>query len=88
MALLEAAASGCRCIVSDIRGNRDIAKSLPELVDVYGNECEFEQRLIRALLCGQAGQASDNDENLKKYDREVVKRKMRRIYGEIDGGEV
>lgn len=87
VALLEAVASGCRCIVSNIRGNRDIAMSVPELVDVYGNDCEFEQRLIRALLCGQAGQASENDENLKKYDREVVKEKMRRVYGEIDVGK-
>lgn len=87
VALLEAVASGCRCIVSNIRGNRDIAMSVPELVDVYGNDCEFEQRLIRAMLCGQTGQVSDNDENLKKYDREVVKGKMRRIYGEIDVGK-
>lgn len=87
VALLEAVASGCRCIVSNIRGNRDIAESVPELVDVYENDSEFEQRLIRALLCGQAGQVSDNDKNMKKYDREAVKGKMRRVYGEIDVGK-
>lgn len=53
VALLEAAACGCFCIVSDVRGNRDIAKSVPEQVRIYRNEKELEELLLVGFLSGK-----------------------------------
>ena len=87
VALLEAAASGCYCIVSDVRGNRDIAKSVPDRVKVYHNEAELEQMLLEATERGLrqeelAGKESTGQSTgrLGKYDREAVKGRMRNVY--------
>lgn len=93
VALLEAAASGCYCFVSDIRGNRDIAKSVPEQVRVYHDEMELEQMLIEALVRGQMSErvqgkmAQTGDEQtdgIRLYSKKIIKKKMKKVYGELN----
>lgn len=108
VALLEAVASGCYCIVSDVRGNRDIADRVPERVKVYHDEMELEQMMLEVIVRGKSGpelaaafdgmeDAEEQMESEKKiatgsvhskgirtYDKTAVKKKMRKVYGEID----
>ncbi len=86
VALMEAMACGLPCVVSDIRGNR-------ELIDRQGG-CLFKTENISQIqkaileLIGDPNRCSScgryNQEKIKAYRIELIQKHMRRIYSQMD----
>lgn len=84
VALMEAMAAGLPCIVSDIRGNREL------ITDAFlrfppDSLRQLEKLLLQMILdaarrekCGR-----ENQEKIRAYGLEVVQKKMGRIYQEM-----
>lgn len=87
MALMEAMAAGLPCVVSDIRGNRELinAGELRFAPDQAGKlqeilACLINNKKLRTD-CGM-----DNREKISNYNLSVVQKKMKKIYLEMDEG--
>lgn len=82
VALMEAMAAGNACIVSDIRGNRDLIDdaggikfSLHETQTLFeALETLAKDRILRQT-CGRY-----NQQKIKKYDQKTVNCRMEKIY--------
>lgn len=85
VALMEAMAAGLPCIVSDIRGNR-------ELIDEAGG-IRFSYQSQKQLVCALEKMITDeqlrmlsgeyNRQKIKNYDLAIVNKSMKKIYNEI-----
>ncbi|MDE7313659.1 MAG: glycosyltransferase [Eubacterium sp.] len=78
VALIEAMASGMPCVVSDVRGNRELvqqrfdpnhSRQLAELLS---------QMLSDRQMCQRCGM--ENHKNARRYAQEIVKKRMKEIY--------
>ena len=84
-ALMEAMAAGLACVVSDIRGNR-------ELIDAAGGIRFAGKPMLRdalELVCAdetlRRSYGTHNRQKIKGYDWNIVEGKMRRIYMQFAG---
>ena len=87
-ALMEAMASGLPCVVSNIRGNRDLIENdkngyccnkIEEYVDAINSLIESEDKTYEFT--------KKNLEVIKNYDFKKVKNEIRVIYNELDGNK-
>lgn len=90
-ALMEAMACGLPCIVSDIRGNRELAGRasclLPGGMRMGRRQILKFQETVRKLLESESYRQScirQNLENMPGYDWSVVKKRMQSIYMQMD----
>lgn len=85
VALMEAMAAGLACVVSDIRGNRELIDKNGGVIFAPGGE----QQLLDGLLLLQDRKLRQkygkyNKEKIQAYSIETVKKRMNRIYQRID----
>lgn len=86
VALMEAMAAGLPCVVSDVRGNRELIEDHLGGRVFSLREKEQPERYIRELLEDKARRAAYGAYNRKKiaaYDIRVVERRMKNIYKEM-----
>lgn len=79
MALMEAMATGLPCVVSDIRGNRELIQSMrfsPKRVHQLQEVLELLTQDVP--LCMECGQR--NQKKICAYDIRIVEKRMRKIY--------
>ncbi|MDE7310113.1 MAG: glycosyltransferase [Eubacterium sp.] len=86
VALMEAMAAGLACVVSDIRGNRELIvanggirfslKEQIQLLEALESMLEDERR---RLSCGRW-----NQKKIQKFSQKMAKKKMKQIYYRID----
>ncbi len=82
VALMEAMAAGMPCIVSDVRGNRELIDRFGGVRFTLGQTKEVEKSLVQLLenplLREQQGKY--NQHKMKAYDWKIVRNRMKRIY--------
>ncbi len=87
VALMEAMASGLPCVVSDIRGNRELIRRKFRFPLDTGAPQEMAGRL--ALLIRdprlRREEGRRNQKKVQRYDREAVQKKMFAIYQSMEG---
>lgn len=87
-ALMEAMASGLPCIVSDIRGNRELIDDTDPTPGGIRYSLKQPAQLLRALeqmldneqlryMCGV-----HNRRKIRRYDKQAVQKRMKKIYAE------
>lgn len=87
VSLIEAMTSGLPVVCSKIRGNTDLIEHgkggyLLELDDVEGFAASIEKIIDDAELLNMMG--THNVDEAKKYDKEAVKREMKKLYCDIN----
>ena len=84
VALLEAMAAGLPCVVSDIRGNRELVRAEERFApDSPGELAGLLERLLADSGYRQACGAY-NRRHVQKYDRRRVQERMKKIYGTLE----
>ena len=88
VALMEAMAAGMPCVVSDIRGNRELI-GREELRFAPGNPVELAQRLACLIRCTRERREAygvRNREKVRAYSLANVQKRMERIYTQFRDG--
>ncbi len=86
VALMEAMAAGLPCVVSDVRGNRELIADAKGGIRISEKSAASYAEALRILLddaCLRRKCGNYNKEKIKQYDRSVVMPKMKKIYQEI-----
>jgi len=84
VALMEAMASGMPCVVSDIRGSRELI-AREELRFAPGSPQQLQKILLRMISDKKLRDACGayNQEKIRAYDLAVAGRRMKRIYADF-----
>lgn len=88
VALMEAMAFGMPCIVSDIRGNRELIGSEGGIRVSYKQPEQF-QAALEAVLADEGFRRRcrmHNQRKIKEFDKSIVQKRMRRIYSSMETG--
>lgn len=84
-ALMEAMASGLPCVVSDIRGNRELIDKSGGIRVPLEHPGRF-RKAVQRLLDDEARRQEYgryNQRKIRNYDQEIVYRRMKKIYEEL-----
>ena len=88
VALMEAMAAGLPCIVSDIRGNRELIDDGIGGYRIKPNEVSAWKDAIKKMMLEDFKRMGKyNIEKICQYDKRRVKEEMRAVYTETLGGE-
>lgn len=82
VALMEAMAAGLPCLVSNIRGNKDLIDEKGGLLFDLDSQTKIEQDLVH-LMKDESERKAMGEYNMKKienFDKEIVNKEMERIY--------
>lgn len=89
VALMEAMAAGLACIVSDIRGNRELMDDRGGRLFSPGSAVQAQEKIKELLenpdlrkTCGQY-----NQKKIERFSLDVVQRRMRQIYRVMKSGQ-
>ena len=85
VALMEAMASGLPCVVSDIRGNRELIGKNFRFPLRAGASHAMAKQLERLLCdpCLRKEEGRRNQKNVQRYNKEAVQTKMSAIYANV-----
>lgn len=84
VALMEAMACGLPCVVSDIRGNRDLIDDLGGEIVGIKKLCNWKDAIIRIVKSNRCIKGEYNKNKVKAYSKEVVNNNMINIYKGIN----
>lgn len=85
-ALMEAMAAGLPCVVSDIRGNRELVEDAAQGMRFSLKEPQQLRRALERILSDgklRAACSSASRKKIKDYDIAVVEKRMKRIYAQM-----
>lgn len=86
-ALMEAMAAGMPCVVSDIRGNRELIDDAVQGIRFSPKHLPQLQKALEYMLADEMLRQAcsrNSQKKIKAYDIAVVEQRMKRIYSEMD----